>query len=91
MTYTEQQRFTAWCLWLAGFSATNIGKVLGLRRKQALGICQRNPFGPRDKLSRQERETALQQLRSARMGDDGKPIDRGLLNDFPWKTIDDQI
>ena len=85
--HDEGTKFIAYALWLAGYSAGIIGHWLGMRRPQALGLCQRSPWGNRAAMSLQERQKALDELRAIRIGADGRPLDGGRLSRFDWKAM----
>lgn len=70
--HDEAVRYCAFALWLAGYSAGTIAVWLGMTRKQALGLCQRSPYGARASMSPAARQAALDELRAIRVGADGK-------------------
>lgn len=85
--YTEAQRYVCWVLWVTGFSIPMIAKVLGLRNKQVAGLVTRSPYPNRSALTEEERQKSLDELLAVRIGDDGRPIDGGLLENPPRKII----
>lgn len=86
--HDESTKFIAYTLWLAGYPAGIIGHWLGMRRPQALGLCQRLPWGSRAAMSLKERQKALDKLlRAIRIGADGRPLDGGRLARFDWVAM----
>lgn len=87
MKHDEPTKFCAYALWLAGYGASTIGRWLLIRRAQALGVCQRSPWGARDRMTIEERQKALYELKAIRFGLDGLPMDGGRLNRFDWQAM----
>lgn len=87
MAHDESRRFCAFCLWLAGYNAQIIAVWLGVRRSQALGLCQRSPWGNRSAMTLEERQAALDELRQIRVGANGRTIDQEKLNRFDWVAM----
>lgn len=78
--YTERELLIAWVLWLVGHSESAVGQVIGRRKKQVAGLVNRSPYPNRSAMSIEERRVAIAELMLTRYGDDGKPIDGGLLD-----------
>ncbi|NTD85457.1 hypothetical protein [Agrobacterium tumefaciens] len=57
------------------------------RPKQVAGIVGRSPYANRSAMTDAERQKALDELASVRIGDDGKAIDGGVLDKIPMKII----
>ena len=74
-------------LWLIGMSEPKIGAVLLKRSKQISGIVSRSPYANRSAMTDEERQKALDDLALVRFGDDGKPIDGGILDNVPMTII----
>nr|CAD6606017.1 hypothetical protein RNT25_01765 [arsenite-oxidising bacterium NT-25] len=74
-------------LWLIGMSEPKIAAVLLKRPKQISGIVTRSPFANRSAMTDGQRQAALDELASVRFGEDGKPIDGGILDKVPMKII----
>jgi len=79
--------YIVWVLWLIGFSENSIAKVLTLRKKQVAGLVGRSPYTNRSEMGDPEREAALKALLSARIDEDGRPLDGGILDRIPMKII----
>lgn len=86
--HPERVLYTVWSLWVIGFSEAWIGRAVSRSRKQISGIIARSPYPNRSAMTRQERQEALDRLLRIRIGDDGKPIDSGLLDHIPRKVLD---
>lgn len=76
-----------WVLWLIGMSEKKIGLVAMKGGKQVSGIVSRSPYANRSAMTDQERQKALDELVSVRIGEDGKKIDGGILDKVPMKII----
>lgn len=85
--HTDGAVYTIWVLWLIGMSEPKIAAVTLKRPKQVAGIVGRSPYKNRSAMSDAERQKALDELASIRTGDDGKPIDGGVLDRVPMKII----
>lgn len=85
--HSDRTNYIVWVLWVIGFSEAGIGSVTGKRRKQIAGIVNRSPYPNRSSMSDEQRQKALDELLLARIGDDGKPIDGGVLDRVPRKII----
>ena len=68
-------------------SEPKIGTVLLKRGKQISGIVSRSPYANRSAMTDAERQSALDELALVRIGDDGRPIDGGILDKVPMKII----
>lgn len=79
--------FTVWVLWLIGMSEPKIAAVTLKRPKQIAGIVGRSPYKNRSAMTDAERQKHLDELASIRIGDDGRPIDGGILDRVPLKII----
>lgn len=76
-----------WVLWLIGMSEPKIAAATFKRPKQVSGIVGRSPYSNRSAMTDAERQKALDELASVRIGDDGKAIDGGALDKIPMKII----
>lgn len=85
--HSEGSIYAVWVLWLIGMSEPKIGLVAGKGAKQVSGIVSRSPYANRSAMSDEARQAALDELALIRMGDDGTPIDGGLLDRVPMKII----
>jgi hypothetical protein len=85
--HSERTIYVAWVLWLVGMSEAKIAVVLLKRRKQIAGIINRSPYANRSEMSDGARQQALDELAAARFGDDGRPVDGGLLDPVPMTII----
>jgi hypothetical protein len=85
--HTDRTTYVAWVLWLIGMSQTSIARVLLKRRKQIAGIVDRSPYAKRSAMSDGERQRAVDELLAVRFGEDGQPIDGGVLDPVPMKII----
>lgn len=86
--HTDHVVYVVWVLWVIGMSETGIAAATGKRRKQVAGIVTRSPYANRSAMDRATRQAKLDELLSVRLGDDGNPIDRGLLDRIPLTLID---
>lgn len=66
----------------------SIAAVVMKRRKQIAGIVGRSPYANRSAMTKEQRQAALDELIAVRFGDDGKPVDGGILDRIPIKVID---
>lgn len=82
----EATKYIAIVFWTAGYSASTIASMLGLRRAQALALVQRASFIERATATDEERRRLLQELKAIRY-EDGKPLDGGVLDRFDWQII----
>ena len=78
--HTDNTRLVVWVLWLVGHPENTIGRFVGKRKKQIAGIVNRSPYPNRAAMTMDERRTAIADLMRVRVGDDGKPLDGGLLD-----------
>lgn len=85
--HTDGAVYTIWVLWLIGLSETKIAAATLKRPKQIAGIVGRSPYKNRSAMSDAERQKHLDELASIRIGDDGRPIDGGILDRVPLKII----
>lgn len=85
--HSERDIYIAWVLWVIGMSETSIGAVLMKRRKQIAGLITRSPYANRSIMTDEERQAALDDLLLIRIGEDGRPVDRGALDGIPMKII----
>lgn len=85
--HSDRTNYVVWVLWVIGVSEAGIADVTGKRKKQIAGIVNRSPFPNRSAMTDQERQAALQELLLVRIGEDGKPIDGGILDRVPHKII----
>lgn len=85
--HSDRTAYVAWVLWLIGMSERGIAAALLKRRKQIAGIVGRSPYANRSAMSDEERKQKLDELVAVRFGDDGEPIDGGLLDRVPLKII----
>jgi hypothetical protein len=83
--HQDPSRYTAYVLWLIGYSYATIGKVLHLKRSQVGGIIDRSEYAGRSSMTIAERNELLQELKEIRM-EDGHPLDGGLLDRIPFKV-----
>lgn len=88
MRHPESVLYTVWALWVIGFTETSIGKTVARSRKQVSGIISRSPFKNRSAMTREERQAALDNLLKIRQGEDGQPLDRGLLDRIPHTVME---
>jgi hypothetical protein len=79
--------YTIWVLWLIGMSEPKIAAATLKRSKQIAGIVGRSPYKNRSAMSDLDRQKHLNELAAIRIGDDGKPIDGGILDRVPMKII----
>lgn len=86
--HPERVLYTVWSLWVIGLSEATIGRAVARSRKQISGIISRSPYPNRSAMTKQERQDALDRLLRIRIGDDGKPLDSGLLDHIPRKVLD---
>lgn len=86
--HPERVLYTVWALWVIGLSEAVIGRAVARSRKQISGIISRSPYPNRSAMTDEERQRALELLLKIRIGDDGKPIDSGLLDHIPRKVMD---
>ena len=86
--HTDRAVYIVWALWLIGMSEASIASVVLKRRKQIAGIVTRSPYANRSAMSKEGRQAALDELLAVRMGEDGKPIDGGILDRVPHSVID---
>lgn len=85
--HSDRTNYVVWVLWVIGMSEVSIAEVTGKRRKQIAGIVNRSPYPNRSSMTVAERQAALDELLLIRIGDDGKPIDGGVLDRVPHKII----
>lgn len=86
--HADSTVYVVWVLWVIGLSEASIGAVVGKRRKQIAGIVSRSPYANRSAMTKDERQKALNDLLMVRHGDDGQPIDGGVLDRVPHKVIE---
>ncbi|TBC78001.1 IclR family transcriptional regulator [Rhizobium ruizarguesonis] len=84
--HQDQAKYTAYVLWLIGYSYQTIGKVLHLDRSQVGGIIQRSEYAGRTSMSRAQRAALLKELEEIRF-DDGRPVDGGLLDKVGFRPL----
>ena len=85
--HTDRAVYIAWMLWLVGMSESAIGAVVMKRRKQIAGIINRSPYANRSAMTDEERLSAIRDLLSIRVGEDGSTIDGGILDRIPMRLI----
>lgn len=85
--HSDRTVYVAWVLWLIGMSEAKIATVLLKRRKQIAGLIGRSPYANRSGMSDAERQRHLDVLAGARFGEDGAPVDGGLLDPVPMRII----
>lgn len=85
--HTDRDVYVAWVLWVIGMSERSIATVLMKRPKQIAGLVNRSPYANRSAMTDGERESELKGLLAIRIGENGKPIDGGLLDRIPLKII----
>ncbi|MBY3268653.1 hypothetical protein HFO05_08500 [Rhizobium laguerreae] len=86
LRHEDQAKYTAYVLWLIGYSYQTIGKVLHLDRSQVGGIIQRSEYAGRTSMSRAQRAALLKELEEIRF-EDGQPIDGGLLDRIEFEVL----
>ncbi|WP_187967907.1 hypothetical protein [Aquibium microcysteis] len=86
--HPERVLYTVWALWIVGLSEPVIGRAVARSRKQISGIVSRSPYPNRSAMTIEERQRCLDLLLKIRMGDDGKPIDSGLLDHIPRQVME---
>lgn len=86
--HSDSSVYIVWVLWVIGLSEAAIGSVVGKRRKQIAGIVSRSPYANRSAMTPDDRQKALNELLQVRHGDDGQPIDGGVLDRVPHQVID---
>jgi len=84
--HQDPAKYVACVLWLIGHSYGTIAKVLAIKRSQAAGIINRSEYAGRTKMSRARRTALLRELEEVRF-EEGRPIDGGLLDRVPFKTV----
>lgn len=85
--HSDRSVYIIWVLWLVGMSEASIAKVALKRPKQVAGIVTRSPYRNRSGMTDAERREKLTELLAARIGDDGQPIDGGILDRVPLRII----
>jgi hypothetical protein len=84
--HTEPSKYVVYVLWIIGHSMGTIERVTGKKRKQIAGLVARSPWPNRSKMTRAERQAALDALRRIRL-EDGVPLDRGKFDNLDWRVI----
>lgn len=84
----DATKFSAYVLWISGYSPQAIACWIGVSQDRIRGIIGRSPWRDRDRLSLSERQRLLQDFRVVRTGDDGSALDGGLLDEHDWTTRD---
>jgi hypothetical protein len=85
--HSDSSIYVVWVLWLIGMSEKKIGLVASKGGKQVAGIVSRSPYANRSAMSDDQRQKALDELASVRIGEDGKKMDGGILDRIPMKII----
>jgi hypothetical protein len=85
--HSDRTNYVVWVLWIIGMSERGISEATGKRKKQISGIVNRSPYPNRSAMTDKERQAALDELLLVRIGEDGKPIDGGILDRVPHKII----
>ena len=82
----EALKYQVYVLWVKGHGLSTIAAWMGLRPKQVAGLVDRGPYPNRSAMKDEERQAALEELRSIRFGaSDGQPLDGGRFDRFAWK------
>lgn len=84
--HSEGVKYVVAVLWTAGFSATTIANMVGLRRSQALNLAQKSGLIDRSTATDDQRRELLADLKSIRF-DDGPALDQGRLDKFNWQIL----
>jgi len=85
--HSDQVHYVVWVLWLIGFSEQQIGRRVGLNKKQVAGVVGRSPYSNRSAMTDVERQQQYQELVAARTDDGGNTIDGGFLKSLPNQVL----
>ena len=85
--HSEGTIYAAWVLWLIGRTEPEIAYLLGKKPKQIAGIVTRSPYRNRSAMTIEARQAHLDELIAVRVGDNGKPLDGGILDKFKHRAI----
>ena len=81
--HPDHIRLAVWILWLVGFSESQIGRAVSLRKGQISGIINSSGYRNRAAMGDDRRQSEYVALLSKRYDENGQPIDRGLLKGLP--------
>ena len=84
--HSDAAKYIAVVFWTAGYSASTIANMMGLRRTQALALIQKSGVIDRATANDDDRRRLLQELKEIRF-EDGTAMDGGALNRFDWQII----
>jgi hypothetical protein len=84
--HSDAAKYIAIVFWTAGYSASTIANIMGLRRAQALALVQKAGVIERATAADDERRRLLQELKEIRF-EDGAALDGGVLDRFEWQIV----